>query len=57
MPTHDLTLCGSGTINNVAKAGYVIADTFTYNGSSTFTFDSYTGVVAPGMANKAVLVD
>jgi Flp pilus assembly protein TadG len=57
MPTHDLTLGGTGTINNVAKAGYVIADTFTYNGSSTFTFDSYTGVVAPGMANKAVLVD
>ena len=55
MPTHDLTLGGSGTINNVAKAGYVIADTFTYNGSSTFTFDSYTGVVAPH-GNKAVLV-
>jgi len=43
--------------STTSRKPVIIADTFTYDGSSTFTFDSYTGVVAPGMANKAVLVD
>jgi Flp pilus assembly pilin Flp len=57
MPTASLVLGGNGTITNNASSGYVIARTFSYNGSVTFTFDAFTGLTAKGLSNAAVLIN
>lgn len=56
-PTAIMSMSGSGSLSNVAKSGYMISRVFTYNGSPTLEFDSYSGVVPAAFVGHPALVN
>lgn len=55
-PNSTLSMAGSGTVTDVAKVGYVISNIFSYTGSSTFNFDSYSGNNPSALSGQPSLV-
>jgi Flp pilus assembly protein TadG len=55
MPSSRLEMRGSSGITITSRAGYAIADTFFFGGSSDFAMDSYSGVSAIGSGRGAIV--
>jgi Flp pilus assembly protein TadG len=56
LPKQDLQLHGGADLSVTAKSGYVIAQRFSYEGNSSFTFDAYGGSVAAFTSHGSTLV-
>jgi hypothetical protein len=54
LPKGSLNLTGDTSLSVTAKSGYVIAQQFSYEGSSTFTVDAFGGTVPAGFVLNSV---